>query len=411
MKGISALLFVMSLLLLSAGCDLTAQTPQIVVVTATPEPTATANPGPAVPTWTPGPTWTPQPSPTPTKTPFPTSTPTLLEQARMNATQCIDTQERSAINEEFPEEILPSPSGSAFVKAGFYGSTGWRDHRGRWNPSGMPQYYRYWRYEPGPVPATFACKEISFQEYPAPTLIAPRGEARIMEVAGLADESCRNWIKAWQEGNTFLNTQSMMSRHSDGSGRYSHQFPIGEIRPATEDFALVFIDHKQQVLHRQLGGRGWNDSPIYMVYSVADNSCSETAYSAQAWHAWPNILPEIRDLTSPSTQEVAPTAENVPTETGALASITYEVTGPTAVTVGNRYQYLLSGPANAEIYVRWYKDGQGIGAGSYTLGDDGTDTAEWDFTESGEYTVNIYLSGASGEQPQATLSGIVSSSR
>ena len=168
MKRISAPLFMMSLLVLSAGCGLTAQTPQIVVVTATPEPTATANPGPTVPTWTPEPTWTPQPSPTPTKTPLPTPTLTLLEQARINAKQCIDTQERSAINEEFPEEILPSPSGSAFVKAGYYGSTGWRDHRGRWNPSGMPQYYRYWRYEPGPVSGTYACKEIPFQEYPAP---------------------------------------------------------------------------------------------------------------------------------------------------------------------------------------------------------------------------------------------------
>ena len=55
----------------------------------------------------------------------------------------------------------------------------------------MPQYYRYWRYEPGPVSGTFACKEINFLEYPVPTLAATGGEARILEVAALASESCR----------------------------------------------------------------------------------------------------------------------------------------------------------------------------------------------------------------------------
>ena len=165
----AALSLSLILMLLTAGCGLTSSTPQIVVVTATPEPTATANTGPTVPTWTPEPTWTPHPSPTPTKTPLPTFTPTLLEQALINAKQCIDTKERSAINEKFPEEITPSPSGSALVKAGFYGYTGSFNYRGHWSPPSLPLYYRYWRYEPGPVSGSFACKEISFQEYPRPT--------------------------------------------------------------------------------------------------------------------------------------------------------------------------------------------------------------------------------------------------
>ena len=44
-------------------------------------------------------------------------------------------------------------------------------------------------------------------EYPAPVLKAPKGRARVQEVADLADESCRNWVRIWREGETFLNTE------------------------------------------------------------------------------------------------------------------------------------------------------------------------------------------------------------
>ena len=187
--------------------------------------------------------------------------------------------------------LSPHRTGRRSFKAGYYGHTGHRDARGRWQPSGMPQYYRYWMYEPGPVSGTFACKEIGYSEYPLPALVATGGEALILEVAALADESCRNWVRVWREGNTFMRTQAMTAKHSDGTSLSGHRFQIGAVRPATGEFALVHIDHKQQSIHRQLGGSDWSDAPIYMIYTVADDSCRETEYSTKAWHAWPEILP------------------------------------------------------------------------------------------------------------------------
>ena len=81
----AGILLIFLLLLALTACELASQTPQIVVVTATPEPADSGPPLPTVPTWTPEPTWTPQPTPTPTATPFPTPTPTLKQWAAQNA--------------------------------------------------------------------------------------------------------------------------------------------------------------------------------------------------------------------------------------------------------------------------------------------------------------------------------------
>lgn len=383
MKRTPVLLFVMSLLLLLAACrDLAAQTPQVVVVTATPEPTTTANSGPTVPTWTPEPTWTPYPSPTPTKTPLPTPTPTLQELAVLNAPQCVaeyDSRQetpdlRRHTDGEQPFEVIASRDGTAFVKAGYWGR--------------LTSNFVYWSYQPGPVRGTYACKEITYGGYPTPTPVAHVSE-RIAQVAQIANEACRAWA-----GRGF--------------------FWLEEIRPATETVALVRMRHetpsRRYSTRDGMGFADWKRHPDrFLVYNAIDNTCEETDYATTAWQAWPDILPEIRDLTPPSSQAVATATGTVPTKTIRIATGAYEISGPTAVMVGNRYQYLLAGPANTEIYVRWYKDGQGVGGGSYALDDNGTDTAEWNFTEAGEYTVNIYLSGASGEQPEATLSGIISS--
>ena len=231
----------------------------------------------------------------------------------------------------------------------------------------------------------------------------------MLEVAQLADESCRNWIRAWREGNTFLRTQQMTAKHQDGTPRQGHRFYIGEIRPATEQYALVFVDHKQTTYHRQLGSRGWNDVPIYMVYSLVDNSCRETEHSAKAWETWPQVIPELQRADTSSGQNRIQAATPDSTTATSEAASSYQIYGPTVVDVGSRYEYHISGPANTEVYLRWYKDGNGKGGGSYKLDADGTNTAEWTFTETGKYAIRIYLSGAHSEESLATLSGIISS--
>lgn len=181
--------------------------------------------------------------------------------------------------------------------------------------------------------------------------MAVGGEARIKEVVSLADESCRNWIRAWGAGNTFLKTQAMMSRHSDGTPSQGHRFYIGEIRPATENYALVFVDHKQQSIHRQLGGSDWNDVPLYMVYNLTDNSCRETEYSAKAWAAWPEILPELKEQASEAIQETTPEDGDISTPAVGSESTFYGITGPSTVRSGTMYEYVFSGPANTDVYV------------------------------------------------------------
>ena len=403
---------ILSILVLMVGCDFVQSTPQVFVVTATPEPvrreTSSPVPTSSVPTWTPEPTWTPQPSPTPTMTPEPTSTPTLQEAAFVNAEQCIASEERSNIDNEMPGEVIASEDGSAFVKAGFYGNAVSYNSSGNGRPASMPLRYRYWKYEPGPVAGSFACKDISFDEYPLPTVTSATGEARILEVTQLADESCRNWINVWQQGDTFLDTQSMTVKLSDGGPQYSHRFGISEIRPATEQFAFVLVDHHQRVNPVHLDSSNWHTLPMYMIYEFAGNTCRETEYSSEAWDAWPEIISELMQQTQSLNQT---TVARVVADTAKLSVLldnVYRIIGPTTVAVDARHQYSLSGPVNTDIYLRWYDgDGSGVGGGLYSLGEDGSAIAEWTFTSPGGFTVSIHGSGAHREPALYSLSGTV----
>lgn len=278
------------------------------------------------PTWTPEPTWTPGPSPTPTKTPTPTPTPTLLEQARTNGAKCISG---GRTGDGDRREVLADESGSAYVKAGLY-----KDPAGRERVSGgttgvppeTPNHFRYWRYGQETGSSNFACKEISFMEYPAPVLKAPKGRARVQEVADLADESCRNWVRIWREGETFLNTEKRTAKRGGWPTRF--QLRIEETRPVNERFALVLVHHRHQYqTHaRPIGGRatwsGWSTGRIYMVYDVTDNKCRETEYAANAWDFLPEVAPELnpsgnRETTAQrATPENTATSENTPTAGG-----------------------------------------------------------------------------------------------
>ena len=255
---------IITLLLLSLACQLLDQTP--VVVTATPEPTDTPVPGPTVPTWTPGPTytlaptWTPMPSPTPTITPGPTPTPTLRDLAVTNAPQCLPPENRTAsiLRDKDRYGVIADEGGTALVKANL-----------------PEQGWRYWRYEPGPVRGTFACKQIGYEEYPTLTPVAEAGEARIRQVAEVAEEICRAAmeLKEPREG----------------------VFTLNEIRPASEDWALARVTHIVKDPHI-VGRTAWLPRPDrYLVYVVATHTCSQTEYSALAWSIWPEIPPTLED--------------------------------------------------------------------------------------------------------------------
>lgn len=144
-------------------------------------------------------------------------------------------------------------------------------------PPEAPPHYRYWRYEPNPASSDSHCTAISHSEYPAPIPTATEGEARIKDVAAFADESCRNWVRAWREGNTFLDTRVM------GPTVYERRFSIEEVRPVNEGFALVLVQHRNDQ----------RDHPIYMIYDIGDHSCRETEYAAEAWLSWPETPPEL----------------------------------------------------------------------------------------------------------------------
>ena len=86
----------------------------------------------------------------------------------------------------------------------------------------------------------------------------------------------------------------------------------------------------------------------------------------------------------------------------------YGISGPTSVAVGNSYGYAVSGPPNSQVYVRWYKEGSGIGGGNVSLDAKGRGVANWTFTEPGQYTVNVYRDGTQGDITKASLPNIVS---
>ena len=293
--------------------------------------------------------YTPVPAPvhgrsavTPT---LPIPTPTLLEQALMNVPQCI-------VGAKSPNEILPDPSGAAFVKAGWYS-----DPNGAERVSGgtlsvppeSPKYYRYWRYEPDPTSGTFACEEITFREYPAPVLTEVVGEARVEEVEHHASESCRNWVRVWREGKTFLDTD-VRKFPRGGSEQPRRELRVEETRPVNERYALVLVHHRYKFLisSRPIGGRAtwsaWRTDPIHMVYDVGGNSCRETEYAATAWQLWPEVPPELDPLgTTETAVESTPasvdtstlTAEfrDVPTSHNGSDEFTFELRFNTEVTL------------------------------------------------------------------------------
>ena len=284
--AISTLAVTCLLVIALGGCDLIQSTPRTVVVTATPVPASTLPAGPAVPTWTPfptytlPPTWTPEPSPTPTVTPLPSATPTLEGLARANAAQCIreyDAKhypERNVSAGAPPHEIITSEDGSAYVKTAY--------HK-------YPAGWLYWRYEPGPVRGTFACKSVGYEVYPTPAPVAQAGEERIQQVAEIAEEVCRVSIR---RKSAFLGADPF-----SGSGR-DYAFNLDEVRPTTEDWALARIA-VSSTPSDTLGPKRWSDAGIrYLVYTVADHTCRETEHSRQAWLVWPAILP-----MSPSTNQ------------------------------------------------------------------------------------------------------------
>ena len=235
-------------------------------------------------------TSTPEPSPTPMLAPIPTRTPTPMERANLNAAECIASGR--TVDGDKNEEIIVEQSGAAFVKAGWYSDPSGAERVSGGTitvPPETPKYYRYWKYEPDLASGTFTCQETSFREYPHTIVLAAPGDpARVNEVAGLADEICRHWIKSWHDGETFLDTRSRKYQNSGGQG-IRRQFSVTQTRPVDERFALVLAEHKYrfQLAPRPIGGRAtwgdWRTEPIYMVYDLSDNTCRETEHSATVW--------------------------------------------------------------------------------------------------------------------------------
>ena len=258
------------------ACELASQTPQVVVVTATPEPADAGPPLPTVPTWTPEPTWTPQPTPTPTATPFPTPTPNLQQLGIIKVQGCGDgnTFITSTVDE----------SGTALGKfQRDYGS------------------YEYRRWLPGPVYGTGKCASAGYAEWPTPTPDPRGGENRIQQVAYIAKEACND--------------------------------PQIEWRPAAETFALGYREGS----YRESKWSGLTHYQQYFFYDAITNRCVYTRpapwdqtpiadrplteYAQQAWHAWPEILPT-------PTPEAPPTP--IPTATADAPAEAAPTTPPTA---------------------------------------------------------------------------------
>ena len=188
-----------------------------------------------VPTSTPEPTRTAVSFPTPTKLPTPTSTFALLQQIRLKDWECIGG------GRDKPKEILHQSDGAFLVKAGLYRDPVSSDYSNggvTGVPPETPDHYRYWRYEYDHRSETYDCEEVTFREYPAPTTTASEGVALAKEVRDLADESCRNWVRVWREGDTFLDTDARASvGRTSAPARF--RFRVKEVRPVNGRFALV----------------------------------------------------------------------------------------------------------------------------------------------------------------------------
>lgn len=243
----------------------------------------------------PEPTRTAVSFPTPTKPPAPTSTFALLEQIRIKDWECIGG------GRDKPKEILHE-SGEAFlVKAGLYRdpvSSDYSDGGVSGVPPETPDHYRYWRYEYDHRSDTYGCVEVTFREYPAPTTTASEGVALLKEVRDLADESCRNWVRVWREGDTFLDTDARVSIGGT-SAPARFRFRVKELRPVNGRFALVQVHHLQQFKMEspanddRITWSEWETDSIFLVYDLTENRCRETEFAATAWKVWPKVAREL----------------------------------------------------------------------------------------------------------------------
>lgn len=234
--------------------------PNIIVVTATPEPTRV---------------------PEPTLTP----TPNLSQLARINAPDCLASHDQAQfeIDGDRPYQVLTYRDGSAFIKAGYYGNSPDEDTPRSQDTTAIP-HLLYWLYRPGPVYGTFGCKPIHMDDHPKPTPDQKGGEERIKQVTHIAAEVCRTRINDWYKGDTFMDTGSIRTEPES-------RFTLLEVRPATQDTALVMVGHDQRD-ERDPSRKEWLSNPNrYLLYSAGDNSCRESDFSGQAWNAWPEILP------------------------------------------------------------------------------------------------------------------------
>ena len=65
---------------------------------------------------------------------------------------------------------------------------------------------------------------------------------------------------------------------------------MGEVRPATEEWALASVTHRQTNPHI-VGRTEWQNRPDrYLIYRENDRSCRETEHSTAAWASWPEII-------------------------------------------------------------------------------------------------------------------------
>lgn len=280
----AGILLIFLLLLALTACELASQTPQMIVVTATPEPADAGPPLPTVPTWTPEPTWTPQPTPTPTATPFPTPTPNLQELGMIKVQSCSSelNRHRGGQNPPLPffqfVDAVSDESGSALGKFRV--------------PDGE---YGYQSWLPGPVYGTGKCAGASYAGWLTPTPDSRGGEHRIQQVAAIAKEACNE--------------------------------PRAEFRPATETFALGYY---QGGFRPRFGT--FTTVYYWYIYDAITNRCVSVnsysreglpiadlalaEYAQQAWSAWPEILPTPTPEAPPTpipTATAAPPAEAAPT--------------------------------------------------------------------------------------------------